>query len=316
VSGWLDLAGYAAAWEARGGTDPYLRPEYLHAAAAIEVGEPAAYVADGVLYPFLVRDLGEGRCDLTSAYGAGGPYGTGHGWRQGFVDEARAHGVVSEFVRFHPILENQIVAAGMEVGELEPNITVQVQATDDELVAQMEPTARNKLRKAMRAGVEVREHRDLDRFASLYLETMRGMGADPFYLFPAEFFARLERLGDALVVLDADTAAGIFLSGGGAMHYFLAGSTLEARKLASANLVLFEAMRRARDAGLETLVLGSGLTEGDSLNRFKRSIGAGRAPKTIGKAVHDAAAYAELTTAAGVPADTRFFPAYRGSSGD
>ena len=73
------------------------------------------------------------------------------------------------------------------------------------------------------------------------------MGADAFYLFPEEFFARLERLGDALLVLDAGTAAGLFLTGGGAMHYFLTGSTLEARQVASANLLLFEAMRRARE---------------------------------------------------------------------
>ena len=77
--GWLDLDGYAQAWAARGGDDPYLRPEYLHAAAAIEEGEPAAFAHGDVLYPFLVRDLGDGRCDITSAYGAGGPIGTGHG---------------------------------------------------------------------------------------------------------------------------------------------------------------------------------------------------------------------------------------------
>ena len=137
------------------------------------------------------------------------------------------------------------------------------------------------------------------------------MGADAFYLFPEEFFARLERLGDALVVLDAGTAVGLFLSGGGAMHYFLAGSTLEARKLASANLVLFEAMKRARDAGLETLVLGGGYHEDDSLHRFKRSIGAGRAPKVIGSAIHDQSAYDELTAAAGVPPDGRILPGLR-----
>ena len=186
-----------------------------------------------------------------------------------------------------------------------------VQADDDALITQMEPTARNKLRKAIKAGVEVSAHRDIDRVESLYLETMHGMGADPFYLFPDEFFTRLERLGDALTVLDAGSAAGLFLSGGGAMHYFLSGSTLEARKLASTNLLLFEAMRRARDAGLETLVLGGGFRNDDSLDRFKRSIGSGRAPKVIGTVVHDPDAYRELCAAAGTSPDDAYFPAYR-----
>ena len=308
--GWLDLDGYAQAWAARGGDDPYLRPEYLHAAAAIEEGEPAAFAHGDVLYPFLVRDLGDGRCDITSAYGAGGPIGTG-AWRRPFLEACRERGVVSEFIRFHPVLRNHAGLEGVRLTELQDIVTVAVQADDDALITQMEPTARNKLRKAIKAGVEVSAHRDIDRVESLYLETMHGMGADPFYLFPDEFFTRLERLGDALTVLDAGSAAGLFLSGGGAMHYFLSGSTLEARKLASTNLLLFEAMRRARDAGLETLVLGGGFRNDDSLDRFKRSIGSGRAPKVIGAAVHDPDAYRELCAAAGASPDDPYFPAYR-----
>ena len=308
--GWLDLPGYAEAWARRGGDDPYLRPEYLHAAAAIEEGEPAAFAHGDVLYPFLVRDLGGGRCDITSAYGAGGPIGSG-AWREPFLAACRDRGVVSEFIRFHPILRNHEGLAGVRLTELQEIVTVDVQANDDALITQMEPTARNKLRKAIKAGVEVTAHRDIERVRGLYLETMRGMDADAFYFFPEEFFARLDALGDALMVLDAGSAAAIFLSGGGAMHYFLSGSTLAARKHASVNLLLFEAMRRARAAGLETLVLGGGFRNDDSLHRFKRSVGAGRAPKVIGAAVHDDRAYRDLCAAAGASPDDPYFPAYR-----
>lgn len=308
--GWLDFDGYAQAWARRGGDDPYFRPEYLHATAAIEEGEPAAFAHGDVLYPFLVRALGDGRCDITSAYGAGGPIGTG-AWRQPFLEACRERGVVSEFIRFHPVLRNHTGLDGVRLTELQDIVTVAVQVDDDALIAQMQPTARNKLRKAIKAGVEVSVHHDINQVRSLYLDTMRGMGADPFYLFPEEFFTRLERLGDALMVLDAGSAAGLFLSGGGAMHYYLSGSTLEARKLASTNLLLFEAMRRARETGVETLVLGGGFRNDDSLDRFKRSIGSGRAPKVIGTVVHDPDAYRELCAAAGVSPDDAYFPAYR-----
>ena len=67
---------------------------------------PTGRVRPGdVLYPFLVRPLEGGRCDITSAYGYGGPYGRGE-WRQAFAAACREHGVVSEFVRFHPLLGN------------------------------------------------------------------------------------------------------------------------------------------------------------------------------------------------------------------
>ena len=99
---------------------------------------------------------------------------------------------------------------------------------------------------------------------------MRRIGADPCYLFPAEFFAGLERMDDGLLMLDAGSAAGLFLIGGGAMHYFLSASTDEGRKASATNGVLYAAMRHAREAGLTTLHLGGGLTDGDSLQRFKQ----------------------------------------------
>ena len=94
------------------------------------------------------------------------------------------------------------------------------------------------------------------------------------------------------------------------MHYFLSASTDEGRAVSATNAVLFAAMRHARDAGLATLHLGGGLVDGDSLQRFKQSMGAGRAPFFVGSAIHDAGAYAELCAAAG-GTDGERFPAYR-----
>jgi serine/alanine adding enzyme len=311
VSGWLDLAGYAAALARAGGdVDPFFRPEYLAAAAVIGEGAPAAFQAGPVLYPFLVRPLPGDRCDVTSAYGMGGPLGTGE-WRAAFRAECRRRGVVSEFVRFHPLLANDAGLDDLRPWTLHESVTIDVRVDDDALWAQMEGRGRTAVRKAQRAGVEVRAHRDLGRFAALYGAAMERIGAATFYRFPDAFFAGLERLGNAALVLDAGTAAGLFLCGGGAMHYFLAGSTPEARELAAANLVLFEAMRHARTHGLHTLYLGGGLRAGDPLHRFKQSMGAGRVPVRFGAAIHDEAAYAELCAAAGIPADDPFFPAYR-----
>jgi Acetyltransferase (GNAT) domain len=310
IQGWLGLEEYAQAWAARGGDDPYLRPEYLEAAAMIGGGSPAAFAHGDVLYPFVVRNLDGGWCDLTSAYGAGGPIGNGD-WRPAFAGACRERRVVSEFIRFHPLLQNHAGLAGVELTRLQDAITVDVRADDEGLLAQMEGRGRTAVRKALRCAVEVDEHRDLERFESLYGDTMRRIGARSFYLFDSGFFERLKRMGDSVRVLDAGTAAGLFLSGGGAMHYFLAGSTPEARDVAAANLVLFEAMRRARDIGLETLVLGGGLSEDDPLHRFKQAMGSGRAPLYIGTYVHEPSVYAHLCASANVPADTQFFPAYR-----
>ncbi|MGN6378070.1 MAG: GNAT family N-acetyltransferase, partial [Gaiellales bacterium] len=194
---------------------------------------------------------------------------------------------------------------------LQAGVPVDVPGDDDALFGQMPARGGPAVRKPPRSGVVVRAHRDLGRFAEMYGESMRRIEADPFYHFGPAFFEALQPLGEAAVVLDADSAAGLFLCGGGAMHYFLAASTPEARELASASLVLFEAMRFARDHGLTTLALGGGLRDGDALQRFKQSLGEGRAPLWFGAAVHDPEAYERLSASAGVAPDDPFFPAYR-----
>jgi hypothetical protein len=314
VNGWLTLGHYAEAWAASGDGDPYFRPEFLAAAALAEEGEPAAFGHDGVLYPFIVRPLADGRCDITSAYGFGGPYGSGS-WREPFRQECAQRGVVSEFVRFHPVRQNQQHAGDdVRLAKVQDVVVLDVQADDEELVRRMVPQARNKLRKAIRAGVRAEPSRDLERFTQMYTDAMRGMGAADHYLFGLEYFEALDALDDGLLMLDAGSAAALFLVGAGAMHYFLSASTPEGRKSAAANLVIYEAMLRARDMGLEVLNLGGGLTEGDALHAFKRSFGPGEAPYHVGYAVHDPEAYRLLSEQAGADIEGGFFPAYRAPS--
>ena len=311
LSGWLDAAAYERAWEAGGDRDPYFHPRYLEAAAALEDAEPAAFAHGRLLHAFLVRPLPGGACDITTQYGYGGPQGAEPGWREPFRAACAERRVVSEFVRFHPLRGNQERAGDdIRLRRVQDTVTVDVTQDDDALLMQMASAGRTAVRKALKAGVEPRPSRDLERFRDMYLETMRRVGAAESYLFPAEFFERLERMGDGVLMLDAGCAAGLFLAGGGAMHYFLSASTDEGRALSATNAVLYAAMRHARGAGLTTLHLGGGLADGDSLQRFKQSMGAGRTPFFVGSAIHDAGAYAELTAAAD-GAESERFPAYR-----
>jgi serine/alanine adding enzyme len=312
VGEWLDAAGHAAAWADRGDDDPYLRPEYLAAAAIIGAGEVAAWRDGGVLYPFLVRFLPGGRCDLTSAYGYGGPMGAEPGWRARFRAACAERGVVSEFVRFHPLRQNDAGLDDVEVHELQEIVTLAPGAGEADVVAGLRSQGRRNLSRARREGVEVRESHDMDGFHAFYVEAMRALDADPFYLFGADYFAGLARLGDALLLLDAGGAQALYLAGGGALHYHLGGVEAEGRRTGAATLMHVHAAGIARERGLGLLSLGGGLSGGDPLWRFKATIGPGRAPFRIGKAVHDHAAYAELCAAAGVEATTAGrFPAYR-----
>jgi hypothetical protein len=313
VSGWLDLDAYAGEWRRAGDGDPYFEPAFLSASAVAQGGEPAAFAHDGVLYPFLVRPLEDGRCDITSAYGFGGPWGRPAGdWRAAFHAACAERGVVSEFVRFHPVRGNEAIAGDdVRLTHVQDMVVLDVGADDEELVRRMVPQARNKLRKALRAGLAAEPSRDLERFSRMYLDAMRALDADRSYHFSPEYFQALDALGDSLLMLDAGHAAALFLRGAGAMHYFLAASTDEGRRTTAANLVIFEAMRIARDGGLGLLNLGGGLRDGDALHAFKTSFGPGRRPYHVGAAVHDREAYDRLAAAAGADPGEPFFPAYR-----
>jgi hypothetical protein len=308
---WLSLDEYAGRWSAEGDGDPYFDPAFLRAAALGQDGEPAAFAHDGVLYPFLVRPTADGGCDVTTAYGFGGPWGAGD-WRAAFRAACAQRGVVSEFVRFHPVRGNQDQAGDdVRLTCVQDMVVLDVEAEDEELVRRMVPQARNKLRKAIRSGLTAEPRRDLERFWRMYSDAMQALDADPSYHFGLEYFEALDGLGDGLLMLDAGPAAALFLRGAGAMHYFLAASTGEGRRTAAANLVIYEAMRTARDAGESVLNLGGGLRDGDALHAFKCSFGPGRRPYYIGSAVHDDEAYERLSEAAGAAPDEPFFPAYR-----
>ena len=163
---------------------------------------------------------------------------------------------------------------------------------------QMQPTARNKLRKSERRA-SGHESRDLGRFHDLYQETMQRADADEAYCSTASYFAGLDRLGDRL------SDAGRRLCGS-ALHLRWRRDALpplrEHRRGASRRgdepsaLGGDAARPRARPAPLH---LGGGLRAGDALATFKQSVGAGRAPYVQGRAVHDPEAYPALLPGGG-----------------
>ena len=92
--------------------DVYHRPEYLRVAAAHEGGEPVAFYAEddsgSLLLPLLLREIPETtQVDATSPYGYPAPLWTTPDpsplWTA-FLDAAQKRGIVSAFVRLHPLM--------------------------------------------------------------------------------------------------------------------------------------------------------------------------------------------------------------------
>ena len=96
--------------ERLGLADAYLLRGYLESAAVLDPGRPVLLHFAGdrgdVVFACLVRDVPgvDGRVDVTTPYGYGGPVGEGD-FLEAYEAWCGERGVVSTFVRFHPLFE-------------------------------------------------------------------------------------------------------------------------------------------------------------------------------------------------------------------
>lgn len=275
----------------------------------LEPGEPVLLEHDGAAFALIRRS---DPVDAITPYGYGGPVGRGvPGFWRAYDEWCREQGVVTTFVRFHPLYGNAREAP-IHVEALAPTIAWRLDAND--LAAGMHLNHRRAVRKAQKAGVSVSAGAGVRDFVPLYEETMRRAGASAFYFFaPAywEAVARTDlvrfeaRLGDDVV------ASALCLASPPWLHYHLGASSDEGRKVGAMHLLFLETAMWARERGYERLHLGGGVGgREDSLHEFKRRFDPGGLVEAdVGKVVHDEAAYARLS--GGQKGLDGFFPAYR-----
>ena len=262
---------------------------------------------------------------MITPYGYGGPVKTGREppierFRQLYQRWCEERGILTSFVRFHPLFANHRYAG--------PDVTLERYADTTgwrldlpDLFAGMDGKHRTSCRKARKEGVTVRirpEPDDLSGFVALYEETMRRLGVDDFYLFPQDYWDSLAGplrkrvlLADALAG-DEVVASALCFATRPWLHYHLSAASESGRPLGAGNLVLYETAEWARAEGYERFHLGGGAGgQQDSLAAFKRRFDPGGGLEWwLGKAVHDPDAYRGLTGRD--PADrSGFFPAYR-----
>lgn len=231
--------------------------------------------------------------------------------------------IVSEFVRFHPVLAN--ADASQEAYSVIPlGETIAMDLSSPETIwANLTSKNRNMVRKAQKNGIRIYSGRYpeiYETFRAVYNGTMDKDEADAYYYFAPEFYQSV--LNDLphnaqvfyAVLDDQVIAASIMLWANGRMNYHLSGSLRETAHLAPSNLLLYEAALWGCANGCKTLHLGGGVgSKEDSLFKFKRNFYRGEElPRfCIGKKIFDAAAYDKLVSLRGELPESGFFPRYR-----
>lgn len=244
--------------------------------------------------------------DIQSAYGYGGPVAStadpaflDAAWRA-YGEWCRDNGILAEFVRFHPLLENWRYFGGTVMDD---RWTVWVDLTADDLATGYEVRVRTAIRKARNGGVRVVWRRgagDAAVFGELYRATMTRLDADEFYRFDDDYLASLmawdrTHLGLCLAG-DEVVAAALFLEGNQMLEYHLSAATPEGKRLAATNLLLHEAALLGQRLGCRALHLGGGFDgrEDNPLLFFKSGFSPLRGMFRIGRLIHQPEAYAAL----------------------
>lgn len=330
---------FAATWDglAAAHGDVYYRRDYL---AVAELNEPgrimlALYRNDrgSVIYPVGLRSLEalplpttltRGRFDLLTHHEYGGPLviGAGDALRRSF-DRAFAQwcgdtGVVAEFVRFHPVLENQ---RGWEscytIRQSCANVMLDLERDDASLLAGMRGNTRRAILAAERRDLRITHlaPETAPRFGELYRRNMDRLSARPEYYFDDTYFTRLAKLDCATLLAAEDTdgtlaGAANFLAVSGVAHYHLSTADRRMSRLNPLNALIFHAAQQLRAKGIRWLHLGGAAKSQPGLRAFKDGFSQLRRDYVVGTRIHDVARYDALRDAAAV-AEGRFFPAYR-----
>lgn len=304
--------------------DIYYLYEYAYSFAVHGDGEPKLIcfqVEQGRLcYVVMQRDIADSGLfgeylakeelyDWETPYGYGGPLIEGdfsekdwEEFRQAIFSYCRQEGIMTQFIRFHPLLQNQTSLPNwIETRYLRE--TIAMDTGDSEIIwNHMDSKNRNMVRKALKNEVQIirKPLSEYEFFASMYLQTMQRDGATEYYYFKKEFFDALTELSEYGQIFYAlrqeqPIAAGIILYNQSFAHYHLSGGFAEGREFSPMNLLLYEAALWASRQGIKSFHLGGGIQAEDNLFRFKKQFNKfGKLPFWVGRTIFDSEKYQEL----------------------
>lgn len=301
--------------------DVYYTPEYYSLYQNNGDGETMCFVfeKDGelALYPFLRNpistlgyELDKEYYDIQGAYGYNGLIASTDNNNNEFIaafwtafDEwCLENDIVAEFMRFHPVLNNHLLASP-KMKTFYSRHTVTLNLTDNDIwMHQISSKNRNMIRKAEKEGVTIVESDDYETFRQLYNGTMTDLHAEAFYFFPPQYYEEYKQTFKnksllCFAVLDGKVIAGsMFMFSKAYAHYHLSARDRGYSRYAANNLILWYGIQRAKERGCKWLHLGGGTTgdDNDSLLKFKKEFSKTLCDFWIGKCVRNQAVYAQI----------------------
>lgn len=248
-----------------------------------------------------------------------------------FADYAKRERLVSEFIRFHPVLENALDFKNHCAVEFNRHTVGTNLTYPDVLGTEVNRKSRKQMRHILKnpdISYQFDEHpTSLDEFLEVYYSTMRRDEASEEYYFPRQYFQEIlsglpEHLLTVKVCLkDKVIAMGLYFRYGTLLHAHLSGTLSEYLSYSPAYLLRYALITYGMENHYRLIHYGGGKTAApdDSLYRFKKKFGqTTEFDFYIGKKIWNEPVYSRLCAMRGYdsrnPADS-FFPLYRKNTG-
>lgn len=232
--------------------------------------------------------------------------------------------IVSEFVRFHPIIGN-----GLDFKDAYQSIydrkTVGTNLTYDDVIAtEFSKHKRKDIRRILKNPAihyEIDEHPEsLDDFIEVYYSTMDRDKADDYYYFGREYFQKLldtfpNNITTGKVYLENKLIAmGLYFRYGEFLHAHLSGTLSDYIDYSPAYILKYALALYGHEKGYKVIHYGGGSSSSpeNSLYKFKRDFGKNTEfDFYIAKKIWNEGVYNKMCEAAGANIGSAFFPAYR-----
>ncbi|WKA57728.1 GNAT family N-acetyltransferase [Planococcus shenhongbingii] len=272
--------------------------------------------------------------DIVTPYGYGGPViiegedankaELVQEFKKAFQQYCSEQNIISEFVRFHPVLNNaKDFTDCYEVTFTRKTVGTNLGDHDDPVQAEFSKSTRKNIRHAMRIGVDYRitvNPENLDLFKDIYQDNMKRIGADMYYYFDESYFAKcLKFFGEKIILVEALYEEKVI---GAELHFFynniihthLSGTLADFHHLSPVYVMTYGIAVWGKENGAELIHAGGGTTNSpdDTLYLFKKKFGKNTEfDFYVGRKVWNECIYDELCAAARVEKEVEFFPAYR-----
>lgn len=276
---------------------------------------------------------GENFYDIITPYGYGGPIieeclGDKErllkDYEIDFKRYCKQNNIVSEFVRFHPILNNAVDFKGVyKVCYLRNTLGTNLKISDEPINEEFSKSCRKTIRQVLKKGITfnvIEDVKDFEEFKRIYYLNMDRKNATDYYYFDDEYFKLMDKyfhknLIQMQAIYDNKVVAeGLYFVYNKTIHAHLSGTDTEYLHLSPAYILKYGTVIWGKEHGYELIHYGGGTSnsEEDPLYLFKKKFAQNTEFKFyIGKKIWNEKIYNELCKKVDVNINEDFFPAYR-----